>query len=70
MLLSAERRNELDRAKNGKAIRVVLYELGVLIGAIYVSTIGDKQFQPWTPQRRSDGPRNRSLGLHDLGGHQ
>jgi ATP/ADP translocase len=48
MLLSAERRNELDRAKNGKAIRVVLYKLGVLIGAIYFSTILDLQFQPWT----------------------
>ena len=37
MLLSAEQRNEFDRAKNAKAIRVTLYEVGIFIGALYLA---------------------------------
>jgi len=44
MLLSAEKRNEFDRAKNAKAIRVTLYELGIFIGALYLA---DKSGEIW-----------------------
>jgi hypothetical protein len=47
-MLTAERRNELDRAKNGKAIRLAIYELGTLVGAIYFSSLVDLKFEPFT----------------------
>jgi hypothetical protein len=37
MAMSAERRNELDRAKHTKATRVALYELGILIAVLNVA---------------------------------
>jgi hypothetical protein len=47
-MLTAERRNEMDRAKLGRAIRVSIYELGALIGAIYFSTVADMKLEPWS----------------------
>jgi hypothetical protein len=37
LIYSVEFRNELDRAKNGRAIRVAIYDVGLLLGLLYAA---------------------------------
>ena len=44
MTMTAERRNERDRAKHSSATKVTLYELGILIAVLNAT---DKGFEIW-----------------------